>query len=115
MKIYVGNLPHGLSEQELNDVFAPYGSILSARIIKDKFTGESRGFGFVEMGENSEAEAAINALNGAEVKGRRLRINEARPPEERTGGFGGDRQSRGGFGGRSSTGGFGGNRDRFNR
>ncbi len=120
MKIYVGNLANSVTDQELNDLFASYGAITSARIIKDKFSGQSRGFGFVEMGD-SEASAAIAALNGSEVKGQRIRVSEARPPQERTGGFGGERRGprTGGFGGRSggNGGGFGsrGSSDRFNR
>jgi len=123
MKIYVGNLANSVSDQELNDLFATYGAITSANIIKDKFSGQSRGFGFVEMGDD-EAQAAIAGLNGAEVKGQRIRVSEARPPQDRrSGGFGGGPRrpggngggSRGGFGG--SRGGFGGDRggDRYNR
>jgi RNA recognition motif-containing protein len=116
MKIYVGNLANTVSDQELNDMFVTYGPVTSARVIKDKFSGQSRGFGFVEMGD-SEAEAAIAALNGAELQGQRLRVSQARPPQERTGGFGDRRPGgRGGFGGNRG-GGFGGRGggDRFNR
>src|SRR5271154_1134999 len=94
MKLYVGNLPHGVSEQELNDLFLTYGQVNSVRIIKDKFSGESRGFAFVEMGDNETAKAAIAGLNGAQVKGQSIRVNEARPQEPRTGGF--DRRRSGG-------------------
>jgi len=104
MKIYVGNLANTVTEQELQDLFSSFGAVISARIIKDKFTGQPRGFGFVEIEDNDAAQAAINGLNGTECKGQRLRINEARPPQERTGGFGG----RGNGGHRG--GGFGGNR-----
>lgn len=111
MKIYVGNLANAVTEQELQDMFSPFGAVISARIIKDKFTGQPRGFGFVEIEDNDAAQAAINGLNGTECKGQRLRINEARPPQERTGGFGGrgGGNRSGGFGGNRG-GGFGGNR-----
>ncbi len=120
MKIYVGNLANSITDQELSDVFSAYGAVISARVIKDKFSGQSRGFGFVEMGDE-EANAAIAGLNGSDVKGQAIRASEARPPQERTGGFGGNRS--GGFGGNrgggfgGSRGGFGGGRggDRFNR
>jgi RNA recognition motif-containing protein len=94
-KIYVGGLPYSTTEQQLSDLFAAHGSVASARIITDKFTGQSRGFGFVEMSSDSEAQAAIAALNGTELGGRTLTVNEARPQEPRSGGGGG----RGGFGG----------------
>lgn len=107
MKLYVGNLPNALTEQELHEVFAPFGEIKSVNIIKDKFTGESRGFGFVEMATKEAAEQAIADLQGKEVKGRMLKVSEAQPRPERTGGNGG----RGGFGGPrggGDRGGFGG-------
>lgn len=94
-KIYVGGLPYSTTEQQLSDLFAAHGSVASARIITDKFTGQSRGFGFVEMSGDSEAQAAITALNGTQLGGRTLTVNEARPQEPRAGGGGG----RGGFGG----------------
>jgi RNA recognition motif-containing protein len=94
-KIYVGGLPYSTTEQQLSDLFAVHGSVASSRIITDKFTGQSRGFGFVEMSSDSEAQAAITALNGTELGGRTLTVNEARPQEPRSGGGGG----RGGFGG----------------
>jgi RNA recognition motif-containing protein len=94
-KIYVGGLPYSTTEQQLSDLFAVHGAVASARIITDKFTGQSRGFGFVEMSSDSEAQAAITALNGTELGGRTLTVNEARPQEPRSGGGGG----RGGFGG----------------
>jgi RNA recognition motif-containing protein len=102
-KIYVGGLPYSTTEQQLSDLFAAHGSVASARIITDKFTGQSRGFGFVEMTSDSEAQAAITALNGTELGGRTLTVNEARPQEPRSGGGGGG--GRGGYGG---GGGFGG-------
>ncbi|MBD0306277.1 MAG: RNA-binding protein [Nitrospiraceae bacterium] len=104
-KIYVGGLPYSATEQQLSDLFAPHGSVQSARVITDKFTGQSRGFGFVEMGSEDEAKKAIAALNGTQMDGRTLTVNEAKPQEPRSGGGGG----RGGFGG----GGGGGKRDRW--
>jgi RNA recognition motif-containing protein len=84
MNIYVGNLPHATTESELKEAFAEYGSVSSAAIIKDKFTGKSRGFGFVEMPDDSEASNAINGLSGQEMGGRALTVNEARPREQRS-------------------------------
>jgi RNA recognition motif-containing protein len=105
VNIYVGNLSRDLSETELKEAFAAFGEVLTCNIIKDKFTGESRGFGFVEMPNKDEADKAIAALNGKDMKGRNLTVNEARPRTDRprTGGGGG---GRGGFGG--GRGGFGG-------
>jgi len=100
--IYVGNLSYQTDDRELEDLFAPYGDIASARVITDRETGRSKGFGFVEMPDSAQAEAAITALNDTEIDGRNLRINEARPREERPRGGGGG----GGYGG----GGGGGNR-----
>jgi RNA recognition motif-containing protein len=79
MNIYVGNLAYGTTDDDLRSAFAPYGAITSARVVFDKETGRSRGFGFVEMASQSEALAAIEALNQTELQGRQLRINEARP------------------------------------
>ena len=115
MKMYVGNLGRNVSEQDLQSLFATYGEVISANVIKDKFTGESRGFGFVELGEGADGAAAIAELSGKELQGQRIRVSEANPREDRprSGGFGGNRSSgsRGGFGGpRSSGGGFGGDR-----
>ena len=107
-KIYVGGLPYSATEQELNSLFAAHGNVESARVITDKFTGQSRGFGFVEMSSGEEASKAISALNGTQMGGRTLTVNEAKPQEPRSGGGGGDRGGRGGFGG-----GGGGNRDRW--
>lgn len=81
MNIYVGNLSYGMSEGELRDAFAAFGEVSSAKILMDRETGRSRGFGFVEMPNQGEAEAAISNLNGKEVSGRALRVNEARPRE----------------------------------
>lgn len=93
-KIYVGGLPYSTTEQELSDLFAAHGAVQSARIITDKFTGKSRGFGFVEMATADEAQKAISALHESQMGGRTLTVNEARPQEPRSGGGG-----RGGFGG----------------
>nr|MBI3612942.1 RNA-binding protein [Nitrospirota bacterium] len=105
-KIYVGGLPYSATESQLNDLFAVHGAVESARVITDKFTGQSRGFGFVEMATAEEAKAAITALHGTQMDGRTLTVNEAKPQEPRTGG-GGGRFGGGGGGGRS------GGRDRF--
>jgi RNA recognition motif-containing protein len=79
MNIYVGNLSHDVTQDELHQAFAAHGEVASANIISDKFTGQSRGFGFVEMPKNDEARAAMAALNGMDLKGRTLTVNEARP------------------------------------
>ncbi|MCI0394061.1 MAG: RNA-binding protein [Chloroflexi bacterium] len=89
MNIYVGNLSFDTTEEDLQNAFSSYGTITSVAIIKDKFSGESRGFGFVEMSSNTEARKAIEGLGGTELRGRTLNVNEARPREERGGG--GDR------------------------
>ncbi len=94
MNIYVGNLPFSMTEDELEGAFAAHGEVQSARIITDRYTGQSRGFGFVEMPDNNAAESAIQALNGREMMGRPLTVNEARPREDRGprgGGGGGGR------------------------
>ncbi len=96
VKIYVGGLPYATSETELNDLFAKHGTVESVRVITDKFTGQSRGFGFVEMSTGDEANAAISAMNGTELGGRTLTVNEARPQEARSGG--GNYGGRGGGG-----------------
>jgi len=98
MNIYVGNISRTATEQDLKEAFEAFGAVSSAAIIKDKFSGESRGFGFVEMPNKDEAEKAISSLNGKDLKGRPLTVNEARPRTDRprTGGGGG---GRGGFGG----------------
>jgi RNA recognition motif-containing protein len=97
MNIYVGNLSRDVSEAELKEAFQAFGEIQSCNIIKDKFTGESRGFGFVEMPNKEEAEKAIAEMNGKDLKGRNLTVNEARPRTDRPRGGGGG--GRGGFGG----------------
>lgn len=83
MNIYVGNLAYGVTQEELRDAFATYGDISSVNLITDKFTGESKGFGFVEMPNNSEADAAIKGLNETPLKGRNLKVNQAKPRGER--------------------------------
>ena len=93
-KIYVGGLPYSTTETQLNDLFTPHGTVESARVITDKFTGQSRGFGFVEMSGAEEAKAAITALNGTQFDGRTLTVNEAKPKEQSGGGGGGDRGGR---------------------
>ncbi|MEC4668695.1 MAG: RNA-binding protein [Nitrospirota bacterium] len=105
-KIYVGGLPYSATETQLNDLFAVHGTVESARVITDRFTGQSRGFGFVEMSKDEEAKAAITALNGTQMDGRTLTVNEARPQESRSGAGGR------GFGG-GGGGGGGGKRDRW--
>ena len=96
MNIYVGNLSFSVSEADLKDAFAAFGAVQTSSIIKDKFSGESRGFGFVEMPNKDEAEKAIAALNGKDLKGRALKVNEAKPRTDRprSGGFGGGGGSR---------------------
>jgi len=98
-KLYVGGLPYSITEGRLQEIFAAHGTVESARVISDKFTGQSRGFGFVEMTSSAEAQKAIEALNGTQLDGRTLMVNEARPQEKRDGGGGG-----GGRGGRSGGG-----------
>jgi len=94
MNIYVGNLSFEVTEQDLQQAFEAFGQVESVNIIKDRFSGESKGFGFVEMPAKGEAESAINDLNGKELKGRALKVSEARPRSEtrRGGGRGGGRQ-----------------------
>ena len=112
MNIYVGNLSWNLSEEELRASFESHGDVTSCRIISDRDTGRSRGFAFVEMDNDGEARAAIEALDGLELDGRNLRVNEARPRESRGGG--GNRGGYGGGGGnRGGGGGYGGGRGRY--
>ena len=108
-KLYVGNLSYNVRDEDLNQAFAQYGSVTSAKVMMDRDTGRSKGFGFVEMGSDPEAQAAINGMNGQALDGRAIVVNEARPREERPGGFGGGSGgSRGGYGGGGGTGGGGG-------
>ena len=83
MHIYVGNLNYDIEEEELKNLFGEHGEVTSVKIIRDKYTGRAKGFGFVEMAEDDAANNAINALNGTEVMGRQMRVNQARPPRER--------------------------------
>jgi RNA recognition motif-containing protein len=105
-KLYVGNLSYSIRDSDLQDLFSPHGTVDSAQVIMDRDTGRSKGFGFVEMSSDQEAHAAISALNGKEVEGRNLTVNEARPREE--GGGGGRRGGGGGYGGGGGRGGYGG-------
>ena len=107
MKLYVGNLSFKTSESQLRDLFAAFGNVTSASLVMDRDTGRSKGFGFVEMGSDAEAQAAINGMNGQALEGRAIVVNEARPREERPGGFGGGGGSRGGYGGGGGGGGGG--------
>ena len=88
MNIYVGNLSYQSTEDELRDLFAEFGDVVSAKLIVDKFTGQSKGFGFVEMSNNSEAQKAMDELNGRDVNGRSITVNQARPRQERSRGGG---------------------------
>ncbi len=83
MNIYVGNLPYNVTENDLREAFAAYGEVSSASVISDKFSGQSKGFGFVEMPSNSEADAAIKGLNESSLGGRQIKVNQAKPREER--------------------------------
>lgn len=116
MNIYVGNIGPSVTEEALRSLFSAFGAVDSIRIIKDKFTGAARGFAFVEMPSADEANRAIEQLNGAELEGQRIRVNEARPPQARPSHGGGRPRHGGGFGGPrgGGRGGFGGN-DRFDR
>ncbi len=95
-KIYVGGLPFSATDSQLNDLFAPHGTVESAQVITDRGTGQGRGFGFVEMPTDAEAKTAIGALNGTQMDGRTLTVNEAKPREPRSGGgsFGGGRDGK---------------------
>jgi RNA recognition motif-containing protein len=118
MNIYVGNLSWGLKDQDLANLFSPFGEVASAKIVMDKFTQRSKGFGFVEMPNDEQAQAAIAQLNGTEIEGRNLVVNESRPKEEGGGGFkkrsfgggggGGFKKGGGGGGGYRGGGGSGG-------
>jgi RNA recognition motif-containing protein len=110
MNLYVGNLPYDISEEELKQAFEVFGQVETATIVKDKFTGTPRGFGFVEMPEKESGQAAITGMDGKEFKGRVIRVNEAKPRSEGGGhrGGGGGYRGGGGGGGRRSGGGGGG-------
>jgi RNA recognition motif-containing protein len=107
-KIYVGNLAYGVGGSDLERMFEEFGTVQSVQVIMDRETGRSKGFGFVEMGSDQEAQTAIAALHGKEMDGRTLTVNEARPREDRGG------EGRGGYGGGRGGGGYGGGRrDRY--
>jgi RNA recognition motif-containing protein len=110
-KLYVGNLPYSVRDEDLNQAFGQFGSVNSAKVMMERDTGRSKGFGFVEMGSDAEAQAAIEGMNGQSLGGRSLVVNEARPMEARPprsggGGFGGGRSGGGGYGGGGNDGGF---------
>lgn len=110
-KLYVGNLGYNVSKNDLQQMFAAFGTVSSAQVITDRDTGASKGFGFVEMSSEQEAQAAIAELNGKSADGRALIVNEARPQEARSGGgggYGGRGNGGGGYGGKSGGGGYGG-------
>ncbi len=101
-KLYVGNLPYSVRDDDLQQAFSAFGAVNSAKVMMERDTGRSKGFGFVEMGSDAEAQSAIEGMNGQSLGGRSLVVNEARPMEPRpprTGGFGGGRREGGGFGG----------------
>jgi RNA recognition motif-containing protein len=115
-KLYVGNLPYSVSDSDLQRMFEAHGSVVSAQVIMDRDTGRSKGFGFVEMGSDAEAQAAITAMNGFQVEGRPLTVNEARPKTEGGGGgrgYGGGGGGRGGGGYGGGGGGYGGGGRRY--
>jgi RNA recognition motif-containing protein len=105
-KLYVGNLAYSVRDESLQQAFSQFGTVTSAKVMMDRDTGRSKGFGFVEMGSDTEAQSAINGMNGQALEGRAIVVNEARPREERPGGFGGG-GSRGGYGGGGGGGGGG--------
>ncbi len=109
-RIYVGGLPYSTNEGELENLFAGYGTVNEVSIISDRYTGQPKGFGFVEMENDGEAESAINSLNGSQLGGRTLTVNEAKPREARPAGGGGGGFRSGGGGGRGGYGGGGGDR-----
>ena len=112
-KLYVGNLPYSVRDNDLEQAFSQFGAVTSAKVMMERDTGRSKGFGFVEMGSDAEAQAAINGMNGQPLGGRSIVVNEARPMEPRpprSGGFGGGGGGYGG-GGRSGGGGYGGGRE----
>ena len=104
-KLYVGNLAYSVRDESLQESFGQFGTVTSAKVMMDRETGRSKGFGFVEMGSDAEAQAAINGMNGQALEGRAIVVNEARPREERPGGFGGGGGRSGGGGGYGGGGG----------
>lgn len=107
-RLYVGGLPYSATEQDLENLFASAGTVSSAVVVTDRYTGQAKGFGFVEMSTDAEADAAINSLNGTTMGGRTLTVNEAKPREDRSGGGGGGGRSGGYGGGGGGRGGGGG-------
>ncbi len=115
-KLYVGNLPYSVRDEDLQQAFGEFGAITSAKVMMERDTGRSKGFGFVEMGSDAEAQAAIAGMNGQSLGGRSITVNEARPMEPRPprsggfggGGYGGGRSGGGGYGGGDRSGGYGG-------
>ena len=116
-KLYVGNLAYSVRDESLHQSFSEFGTVTSAKVMMDRDTGRSKGFGFVEMASDAEAQAAINGMNGQALEGRAIVVNEARPREERPGGFGGGGGGRGGYGygggGGGGAGGGGGGRSPY--
>jgi cold-inducible RNA-binding protein len=115
-KLYVGNLAYSIRDNDLEQAFGQFGAVTSAKVMMERDTGRSKGFGFVEMGSDAEAQAAINGLNGQPLSGRNIVVNEARPMEPRpprSGGFGGPRREGGGGGGYGDGGGDGGFRSPY--
>jgi RNA recognition motif-containing protein len=107
-KLYVGNLAYSVRDESLQSAFSQFGAVTSAKVMMDRETGRSKGFGFVEMSSSAEAQAAMNAMNGQQLEGRAIVVNEARPREERPGGFGGGGGGGGGRGPYGNRGNFGG-------
>ena len=121
-KLYVGNLPYTVRDEDLQQSFGAFGSITSAKVMMERDTGRSKGFGFVEMGDDAQAQTAINAMNGQQFGGRGLVVNEAKPMEARPprsgggfggGGYGGGGDRSGGYGGGGGGGGYGGGRSSY--
>ena len=118
-KLYVGNLPYSFRDEDMQQAFSQFGSISSAKVMMERDTGRSKGFGFVEMGSDAEAQAAIKGMNGQAMGGRNLVVNEARPMEARPprsgggGGYGGGSGGGGGYGGGGGGGGYGGGRNSY--
>jgi RNA recognition motif-containing protein len=113
MNIYVGNLSWSMTDQDLNDLFTPYGQVSSAKILREKHSGRSKGFGFVEMPDDESAKSAIAGLNESDVQGRKIIVNESKPRPEgsgfkNSGGYGGGSRGKGGYGGGNRGGGGGG-------
>ena len=112
-KLYVGNLPYSFRDEDLQQHFGEHGTVTSAKVMMDRDTGRSKGFGFVEMGDDAQAQTAINAMNGQQFDGRALTVNEAKPMEARPPRSGGGGYGGGAGGGRSGGGGYGGGRSSY--